>query len=279
MKHIISLGAGVQSSTMALMAAVGELTPMPDCAIFADTGGEPQKVYDWLAWLETQLPFPVHRVMHKDGLLKNIMRTAVVNGVEERFVSVPFFTLFKGKAGMTRRQCTREFKIQPIEKFIRRDILGLKHGERGPKEIVVTQWIGISTDEMQRMKESRLGFVRHRFPLIDDKPMSRAQCLQWMERQGFPKPGKSSCTFCPYHDDGIWRDMKLNDPQAWQQAVEVDKHLRAGTAAVATGMDSALFLHRSCKPLEHVDLRNAADAGQTDMFAKSATGCVAYEAA
>ena len=43
MKHIISLGAGVQSSTMALMAAHGEIGPMPDCAIFADTGAEPQK--------------------------------------------------------------------------------------------------------------------------------------------------------------------------------------------------------------------------------------------
>ena len=62
MKHIISLGAGVQSSTMALMAAKGEITPMPDAAIFADTGWEPKYVYDWLDWLETQLPFPVHRV-------------------------------------------------------------------------------------------------------------------------------------------------------------------------------------------------------------------------
>jgi hypothetical protein len=60
--NIISLGAGVQSSTMALMAAAGEITPMPDCAIFADTQGEPHAVYAWLDWLEKQLPFPVHRV-------------------------------------------------------------------------------------------------------------------------------------------------------------------------------------------------------------------------
>src|SRR5688572_15714259 len=61
MKHIISLGAGVQSSTMALMAAHGEITPMPDAAIFADTQAEPQSVYVWLDWLEKQLPFPVIR--------------------------------------------------------------------------------------------------------------------------------------------------------------------------------------------------------------------------
>jgi hypothetical protein len=31
--HIISLGAGVQSSAMALMAARGEITPMPKAAV------------------------------------------------------------------------------------------------------------------------------------------------------------------------------------------------------------------------------------------------------
>ena len=64
--EIISLGAGVQSSTMALMAAQEAITPMPDCAIFADTGWEPQAVYEWLEYLEGSLPFPVHRVSAGD---------------------------------------------------------------------------------------------------------------------------------------------------------------------------------------------------------------------
>jgi hypothetical protein len=40
--RVISLGAGVRSTTMALMAAHGEITPMPDAAIFADTQWEPK---------------------------------------------------------------------------------------------------------------------------------------------------------------------------------------------------------------------------------------------
>ncbi|MBF9664240.1 hypothetical protein IAI33_11380, partial [Streptococcus pseudopneumoniae] len=48
MLTILSLGAGVQSSTLALMAAAGEITPMPDIAIFADTGWESAVVYKWL---------------------------------------------------------------------------------------------------------------------------------------------------------------------------------------------------------------------------------------
>jgi 3'-phosphoadenosine 5'-phosphosulfate sulfotransferase (PAPS reductase)/FAD synthetase len=62
MKTIISLGAGVQSSTMALMAKHGEITPMPEFAIFADTQSEPSSVYRWLDWLGQQLPFPIIRV-------------------------------------------------------------------------------------------------------------------------------------------------------------------------------------------------------------------------
>lgn len=124
MKHIISLGAGVQSSTMALMASHGEITPMPDCAIFADTGAEPKRVYEWLDWLETQLPFPVYRVMHGEGLLANLMLEIKRSGKKDRFVSIPFFT-DSHNGGMVRRQCTKEYKITPIEKKVR-ELVGLQ---------------------------------------------------------------------------------------------------------------------------------------------------------
>jgi hypothetical protein len=64
MLRVLSLGAGVQSTTMALMAAHGEFDVLPDCAIFADTQSEPKAVYDHLKWLmsDNVLPFPVHIV-------------------------------------------------------------------------------------------------------------------------------------------------------------------------------------------------------------------------
>jgi len=57
--RVLSLGAGVQSTTLALMAAHGIIGPMPDCAVFADTGWKPQAVYRHLAWLMAPgvLPF------------------------------------------------------------------------------------------------------------------------------------------------------------------------------------------------------------------------------
>ena len=49
--HVISLGAGVQSTTLYLMASQGLITPTPVAAIFADTGWEPPAVYAHLSRL------------------------------------------------------------------------------------------------------------------------------------------------------------------------------------------------------------------------------------
>ena len=52
--RVLSLGAGVQSSTLLFKMLHGEIEP-PDVAIFSDTGNEPQAVYDWLEYLKKQM--------------------------------------------------------------------------------------------------------------------------------------------------------------------------------------------------------------------------------
>jgi len=263
MLNIISLGAGVQSSTMALMAAHGEITPMPDCAIFADTGAEPNKVYEWLDWLETQLPFPVHRVMRGNGLREGLINS--LNGDGDRKARPPFFIT---PSGMLNRQCTAQYKIVPIKKKVR-DLLGLKKGERAGKDVRVIQWIGISTDEASRMKPSYDKWIVHRWPLIDFN-MSRESCLNWMLAHGYPKPSKSACTFCPYHDNALWRDMKENDPKSFSDAVLIDALIRPGIPSQRN--NSEWFVHRDRLPLDHVDFRTAEDAGQLSMFNNECEG-------
>ena len=253
--HVISLGAGVQSSTMALMAAKGEITPMPVGAIFSDTGGEPQSVYDFLEWLEKELPFPVHRVMEKEGLTKHIKHGQMAGA---RIATLPFFTETVGDKpkGIMRRQCTNEFKIKPITRKLR-ELIGLKPRQRGGKETRVIQWIGISLDEIQRMRDSHLKWVEHRWPLVDLR-MKRHDCLRWMEKNGYPKPPRSACTYCPYHSDHEWRRMKNNDPQSWTEAVKMDKLIRNGVR----GTKEKLFLHASLVPLDEVDFSTDVDKGQ-----------------
>lgn len=254
--RILSLGAGVQSTTLALMSARGDL-PAVDFAIFADTGWEPEGVYRHLAWLETQLPFPVLRAS-RPGVDLGEHAIAIATSDVTRTASPPWFT--EGPRGMLPRQCSKEFKVRVIGQKVR-EILGLKRGERGPKGKVVEQWIGISLDEMQRMKSAEQPFVENHFPLIEAR-MTRRDCLAWMQERQYPRPPKSSCIFCPYRGDDQWRDMRDNAPDDWQKAVAFDEAIRPGFY----GMGGEAYVHRQRVPLGEVDLSTAADHGQFDMF-------------
>lgn len=260
MKRFLSLGAGVQSSTLALMIAHGELEPV-EAAIFADTGWEPPRVYEWLDWLEKQLPFPVHRVQRGDIRKDTLNRS---NTAGQPFAAVPWHILLpNGDRALGRRQCTKEYKIEPLTKRTR-ELLGLVPRQRA-KGVLCEMLIGISTDEAMRMKPSREPWKVHRWPLIDEG-MSRNDCLRWMERKGYPLPPKSSCIGCPFHSDNEWRLIKA-DPALWADALEVDAAIRT-----QPGMRGQQFMHRSCKPLDQVDLTTAADHGQVDMFNNECEG-------
>ena len=260
MLNILSLGAGVQSTAIALMAARGDIEPMPDCAIFADTGAEPQHVYDQLDFIEENVPFPVHRVMAGNGLER-----AVVESIKTgEFCPVPFRNASLSGGGMLRRQCTREFKMQPIQEKVR-ELCGLEKGERGPREISVSQWLGISMDEMVRMKPHSTKWVLNRWPLIELQ-MYRYDCLRWMSEHGYEEPKKSACYFCPYSSDEQWSTMREEDEDSWDKAVKMDNLIRGG----ARGAGIELYIHRSMVPLEDCDFNT--DRDQFDMFDNECEG-------
>lgn len=267
--RILSLGAGVQSTTMALMAAAGEIGPKPDAAIFADTGWEPRAVYEHLERLEKQLHnhFPVHRVTK--GNIRDDAVNARTSGHAEyqgRWASMPWYIRnADGSGGMIRRQCTKEYKIEPIVKK-QREMLGVEKGRRVPKGTTVEVWIGISTDEAMRVKPSQLAWQTNRWPLIE-QGMSRWDCLLWMERNGYDEPPKSACVACPFRSDVQWRDLRDNHPEDWADAVEFDKSIRN-----AAGPKGETFTHRKMVPLDGVDLRTEEDKGQLNMFNSECEG-------
>ena len=260
----ISLGAGVQSSVMALMAARGEIGPMPDCAIFADTQWEPQAVYDHLQWLETELPFPVHRVTEGDIRAKAL---GSLDGVYSP--SMPVF-IASPEGGMAWRTCTHGYKIKPIRAAVRRQ-LGLAKGQRTPDGTRVECWMGISRDEIQRVKDSRDRWVSNRWPLIE-KMMSRHDCQVWFEENYPGRPlARSACIGCPYRSDDSWRQMRDNDTASWTDAVDFDHALRSGERQ-GFGMAHPVFLHSKRIPLDTVDLATETDRGQLDMFGEECEG-------
>ncbi|GAB6043315.1 adenine nucleotide alpha hydrolase family protein [Endothiovibrio diazotrophicus] len=247
----LSLGYGVQSSTIALLAMHGEIE-RPDYAIFADTHAEPESVYRWREWLDQRLDFYVQTVSAGD--LKLELQRAI-QGEDDAYGRPPLFVPGRdGGIGRIRRQCTGDYKIDPIRKEQRR-LAGLAPGQRSPSTPVVEQWIGISTDEIQRAKLPRERWLTARFPLLELK-WSRADCLAWLKSKGYPRPPRSACTFCPNRSDDEWASLRDNDPADWQDTVDIDHQLHQGVK----GLHSIASLHRTMQPLDKVIL-TPKDAG------------------
>jgi len=262
----LSLGGGVQSSTIVEMMVDGAL-PMADLIIFADTGDEPEHVYKQIWYLATRLGsvnMPLI-VVNNGDMVKDIYS----NG---RFAAMPLWTVNRRpvsafgktadilKVGRLKRQCTHEYKIVPIERFIRSQLLarGLaKKDKLGrtkiTKGVMVEVLLGISLDEAERMKPSRIKWMVNKWPLID-KRMSRFDCINWLKANGHPVPQKSSCKRCPYHDNAHFLEMKTERPKDWAEVTRFDDNLRDGTLRLAVTAKGDVFLHETCIPLSEVNL-------------------------
>jgi hypothetical protein len=248
------LGAGVQSSTLLLMAIHGE--EQIDRAIFADTQSEPTSVYDWLGGLQLAAGLagiPVDVVtagnLGDDSLDKPGWR-----------VSIPAYFQGTDRAVPLTRKCTNGYKIRPIQRRLRE----LGATSKSPATLL----IGISLDEIQRMKPSRVQYVEHEWPLIDRR-MTRHAAAAWLEQHGYSKPPKSACVFCPFRDDRSWRAMRDNAPADWAAAVAFDRQVRN---AAQLKVPAEAFVHRSLVPLDMVDLSTPEDRGQISMFTAECEG-------
>ncbi|CAL2073574.1 conserved protein of unknown function [Streptomyces murinus] len=169
-----------------------------------------------------------------------------------RFASMPLYILNRnGEQGMTRRQCTGEYKIKPIKRQIR-ELLGYPYPRRIPKDVVVEQWVGISTDEFHRAKDADVRYMRNRHPLID-MGWSRSDCIAYLTSIGFADTPKSSCLGCPFHGNAQWRHIRDTSPTEWEDVVAFDAAIRSGNARANAGGNPLLgqaFLHRSRVPLD-----------------------------
>ncbi len=257
--RVISLGWGVQSFTLAAMAALGDIEPV-DAAIHADTTHERSATYafaaKWTPWLEAR---GVRVVTVQDKSPRIV--TDRVGGK----IFIPAFTDTPGaKGGQLRRKCTRSWKIAPIRRWLqahRKQRPSLEfvgpEGERYTATVTerIILLLGISRDEWHRAKDSDVKYIKHVWPLLELN-MTRQDCVDYLERHGLENPGKSACVFCPYHNKRAWQEMKRENGDDWRKAVEVDEAIRK----VRPPYD--LFVHSARIPLVDVDLSTPEDHGQ-----------------
>jgi hypothetical protein len=128
--------------------------------------------------------------------------------------------------------------------------------------------MGISYDELFRMRENRLKYVQNIYPLVD-KGIRRHNCLDWIKEKNYPQPPRSACTFCPFHSNLEWRKIKENKEE-WQEVVKMDKAIRDQEefkkSKYAETIKDKLFLHNQRVPLDEVDLRTDEEKGQYSLL-------------
>lgn len=223
----ITLGAGVQSSALLAMSALGlRDCPKAVCAIFADTQDEPPWVYEQLAALATF------------GGVHSIRVITVTKGKlsADRRVQLPAFVYNDdGEIGPLSRSCTQDYKTRVVQREARR-LMALG----GYKSAVCL--FGISLDEWKRMSVSRLRWLTNAYPLVTAR-MTRDACAKVLREVGLPVPRKSACVYCPYRSDRGWREIRDHDPEGFAFACDFDDRIFAERGA---------HVHRSMIPLRQI---------------------------
>ena len=217
--RVLSLGAGVQSSTLLFKMLHGEIEP-PDVAIFSDTGNEPQAVYDWLEYLKKQMEGKIKLVIVRNQYNKgNIIDDFKADSGRHSLFPL-HITKSDGNKALGRRTCTSEYKIRPLQDWLREyfDVVYLRS-----KHIEMV--MGISLDEIQRAKKAPMKWQVNCYPLIENK-ITRQDCKDWMQDKGYPPPPRSACIICPFHSNEEWLHIKNQNEEEFQQAIDFDEWLR-----------------------------------------------------
>lgn len=235
-KTVISLGGGRQSSFLLINALEGNFMNYPDLAIFADTKSEPDYVYrnlDFLmSYCEHNFNFSIDVVSFGDLYYDTLIRNS--DGNFKRLY-LPLFS--KNPSGQIKRQCTSHYKIREVRKCIR--------DKFGKTKIDLA--IGISYDEMSRMKVSDVQYINNIYPLVNAK-IKVSDILVWYKKRGLSMPGKSSCIICPFHSNDFWRHLKNAEPHNFEKACMYDDSIRN-----TNNIKGSLFLHRKTIPLRQLD--------------------------
>ena len=270
--RVLSLGGGVQSTVMCLLAEQGALGAKPDCALFADTGWEPQAVYENLEWLKSQVSFPVLTTSNGRNLGDDVMNG--INAQGHPWMTLPVYLADRdgNAAGINWRQCTKNYKLDPIRRTVQ-ELLGLRPRQSVSPETIVEMWLGITTDEAMRVKPSRSWWIRHRYPLIDDLAMNRDDCRRWFaEHYPHRTLSRSACVGCPFRSSSSWLEIKESEPEQFEDAVQLDNRLRSLEHNAGRMFRKLAYLHHRRIPLAEAVGLDERELKETNQFINECEG-------
>jgi hypothetical protein len=260
---IVSFGGGVQSTALAGMVLEGYL-PRPALWIFADTGDEPRAVYSHVEkWREKiERAGMEFRIVHRTDPPQSLS-DHVISRISEGLGGVHYPPLYvkrekrKGRMPLW-RGCTKMFKSRVLDKHSKK-FAEVPRAYKGPP--MVRKWLGISYDEMSRMRTSQEKWFEFWYPLVEFK-VTRSKCIEFLKKIGETAP-RSACVYCPFHSDKEWARVK-KDPEDWAKVVKFEKDFQKiwKEKGAFGGLRSMPTLHKSGLPIEEVDFSDA----QNDLF-------------
>lgn len=227
--QVLSYGGGTQSTAMLIMMKEG-LIEKADVVIHADTGSE---LPETVAFIETAKEY-VENVLKIPFVIVNSHRGALHDDYM-RLGNIPIIGA---------RSCTSNFKILPQRRFIRL-IVGTRNRH------LADCLLGITTDEAKRRTEGDVTWCGLKYPLLDERPTTRQECIDLNTQQGW-NVAKSGCFCCPYQGGKQWLELKQNHPDLFQIAVEMEnKKMRV------KGGRLGLYQERPLSDLDNITLEES----------------------
>ena len=193
--RVLSMGAGVQTTAMLLM-----WRDKYDYVIFADPGDEMPETYWYIS--EYLKPYAGEKWI----TVKREGKSLYDDCYDKK--EVPF---------IQHRQCTRQFKIDPINKMLKQ--LG------ATKQNPAIVDIGISSDEASLLASSKFEkpYERKNYPLATNH-ISREKCKEIIKEHGWPIPNKSGCYYCGFQSRHELRKLQRTHPDLYRKAMELEKN-------------------------------------------------------
>ena len=235
MPTVISYGGGIQSTALVVLAmrerwAIDEIVHVD--LVDAESPATREYVVlfrDWLRREHGRDITIIERDLYGDMLARPEFTPVPWHGKCERF--------------MLSRQCTRQYKVAPLQRYLY---------DRYPGECIRLM-LGISVDEYHRMRDSSAARIEHVYPLVDRR-LTRWQCREIIERAGLAAPSKSSCWFCPYRSSASQWALVRRYPYLRAMARVLED--RINTERRRRGRDEIVVL-RADAEVEQVDFCEA----------------------
>jgi hypothetical protein len=194
MDRFISYSGGVESTTMLVLFGA-KATP-----IFSDTGWEHAALYEWLDKVEAKTGTHIERIRRGEETLPQYIERA------------------KYYPSDLSRFCTRMFKIEPIDAYLK---------SRTPCELM----IGLNYDEQNRTgNHGLIDGVKYSYPLIDLK-LTREACIEILrENDLLPKfPSymqRGGCIGCFFKRKSEFQRMALESPDEADSVAELEEMIQ-----------------------------------------------------